>query len=179
MAALRTAIHSCSVFGRIFSSPAVVMIVPTEAQMTSACGSTTASISSLVSTIGLNGGGSAPPLHADETSRAAATIQNVFRILTYIFARAVRTRDDPLLFSVHANTISSRAAAIRGNCVPTPLAIVTDGDRDGGRAVPHHGHLRASDVDVADLVGGAIPERDDRAVRRGGGSRRAAVAERL
>jgi hypothetical protein len=80
-AALRTTVHSSSVFGRISRAPSFVSIDFTASQMASAFGSTTACMSSFVSTTGLNGGGTGPPHPANnESAPASASVAGSFRM---------------------------------------------------------------------------------------------------
>src|SRR6185436_14581693 len=78
-AALRTAVHSSLVLGRISCVPSLVSIVLTASHTRSAFGSIIADISSLLSASGLNGGGSGPP-HAAAPRAAARTNRRTGRM---------------------------------------------------------------------------------------------------
>src|SRR5262247_3139448 len=106
MAALRTAVHSSSVFGRISCEPSLVSIDLTESQMASALGSTTACISSFVSTTGLKGGGAGPPqpTSSAQTPMTGASLRMAVMLSrTHLVQQRLELRHDggPAVFAIH------------------------------------------------------------------------------
>src|SRR5262245_45042300 len=90
-AALRMLVHSSSVFGRMSSVPLAVTIVLTDSHTTSAIGSTTACISSLLSATALNGGGSGPPPQPAQ-ARTIRETTRTFLSISAILSKRVQAK---------------------------------------------------------------------------------------